>query len=244
MRAAAIVAAALVVVAARACVWTLDEDAGNRVAVTIAPTTWPPPADATGRLGTFVRADGAHFLLERAYLAWARLELVACDGEVVSIPLAPLSGMARAHTTTSRTELAHPWVEPLVTAEPTLLGELAPPSATYCKVIVGAAAAPLGADGAPPDLPALEGASLYLEGFYRPSGALDWQPFTLRETASFDVIVPLDARRIADGQALALTLTKDARAWFDGVDPTSAEAARHVLEQLQRTIDARVEAQP
>jgi len=124
-RAGAIGVAALGLVALRACAWVVELDPGNRVRVTLAPTTWPAEA------GYLRRDDGASVLLEDASLEWTHAHLVPCvDG------IAHRGGVAYAHGTA----VAHAgaYVESLVARDGTALAELTPPSGTYCGLVVSA----------------------------------------------------------------------------------------------------------
>lgn len=219
LRALSIAAAALGLVALRACAWVIDLDEGNRVHVTLAPTEWP---------------DDASLIIERAWLAWGRVELVPCE-PVRGAGIAR-AGAAYAHGGTSALRSTTSVVEALLGPEALELEALAPPTGVYCAVIIGADGAAIDAAHAPDDVD-LDGLTLYVEGYQKVGG--EWRTFVLRETAAFDVRVPLDHLAI-DGTTLRVTLSKDASAWFDGFDPFADDAARALLERVQASIVAEV----
>lgn len=218
-------AAALVI--APACMWVIERDAGNRVTVISTPTEWPAGVDPTSP--TLTLADGTEVRVDAAYLGWRRVALSPC-AEARSF-----GGVARAHGGTSRNVIEATLVEHLVGDEAVPLAELAPATGRYCRLSIGAGAVDAGADGAPDD-GSFDGYSLWIDGALRPAGTPDWRPFALRETASFDVVLPLDGISIEGGAALEVTVSKAAAAWFDGVDLFADGAAREVLERVQRSI--------
>lgn len=241
LRPLAIALGALVMVAAPACMWVIDRDDGNRLTVVSAPTEWPAGVDPHAPMLTL--ADGSEVRIDAAWLGWRRVALSLCGGSGgAGGSGSALGGVAHAHGGSSSAEVDAPLVEALVRpvasvapGAPLALAELAPATGRYCRLSIGVGAVDAGADGAPDD-GSFDGYSLSIDGATRESGEAAWRPFSLRETASFDVVLPLDRMTIEGGTTLEVRVSKAAGAWFEGVDLFADDAARTVLERVQSSI--------
>ncbi len=232
MRAVAVVVAALGFVLAPSCAVVLGEDDGNRVRVVLAATQWPDHDDdgaPVTRAGTLRRADGSEVIIERAYIAWSRVQLVPC-GELL-MP-ARINAARAAHGPDTSLAVTSPLLDMLLPRPELLLAELHPPSGAYCRAVIGAAASDPAV--APVDLD-MRGASMLVDGFWRASPTAPWQAFLLRESAAFDVTVQLGEREIANGATLEILLSRSADAWLDGVDLAAPDAARDLLARLHES---------
>ncbi len=232
MRSAAIVLAALAVAIAPSCAVVLGEDDGNRVRVVLAATQWPEH-DEDGvplmRAGTLRRADGSEVIIERAYVAWSRVQLVPCGALLLP---ARINSARAVHGPDTSLAVNHPLLDALLPRPELLLAELRPPSGRYCRALIGVAASD--PSGGPIDLD-MHGASMVVEGFWRASATAPWQSFFLRESAAFDIAIDLGERDIADGHDLQIIVSRSADAWLDGVDLAAPDAARDLLTRLHES---------
>lgn len=222
MRSLAIAALAL----APSCAVVLNEDDGNRVRVVLTATQWPA---LETRPGLLQRADGSEVIVERAYVAWARVTLVPCGASTLP---ARVNAARASHGPDTSLMVSRPTLEGLLSHHDAILAELRPPSDTYCRAIIGVAAPDV--DTGPDDLD-MRGASLLVDGFWRTSPEAAWRAFSLRESAAFDVAVDLDDREIADGDNLDIVLSRSADAWLDGVELDAPDAARDLLTRLHES---------
>ncbi len=198
-----------------------------------------------GGTRTFDTDRGFRVTLTRGFLSTGSVEIFTCP---TAGRLRWLDGWrlreAQAHVVGSPTLLGVPAVESLLSqGERTVVGQLHPPPATYCRVKQTILAADADASGLPLD-GSMIGRSLLVEGTYAFGGGPP-ETFRFSSTASFDAEIHVDDTTLStDGRRVAtLLLVKKSDRWFDGVDFRGDEqdAVTRVLQNLQASLGARVE---
>lgn len=140
-----------------------------------------PRPDAEDPLA-WTDAQGAQWEVTRLYVVVSAVELHLCEPTRAALLWDALVPSAHAHVPDAATRLGTPFIEELVgrPGRARIVGEVAPPLADVCEVVV--VIAPADADvmnDTELDAEALLGHSLILQGRRRPAPDQPWAPFTL-----------------------------------------------------------------
>lgn len=193
-----------------ACVASSD---GIRVAVVAR-------SPATAQPTTFLTDRGYTVKLDRAYACIGAIEILPCARATAARTLGPR--VAYAHGSGTATKLATPAVIDLLAGGQSLtIGELAPPTSSYCATRVSLLAADNDALGLP--AASMSGRSVLLEGTWSRSGE---PPHDLRVWASLAAdstcTIGLDLR---EAKTVTLVVKPSGQRWFDGIDLATESTA-------------------
>jgi hypothetical protein len=180
---------------------------------------------------------GHSFALETALFTNLALEILPCKSAFRSLWDAAVPN-ARAHGVSTPTRLAVPIVEDAFSTEAVELGELSPPAARYCALVLEFGPADSDAEGLDRAPEAL-GKSLLLRG----SAGAD-VPFAIESSMALESTREIEISLDDSQREITLVVEHDARRWFDGVDLSShdgAELEQRLLENLERSIAVHVD---
>ncbi len=201
--------------------------------------------------------EGGALEIEEAYLVVSAVEMHACepgvddydapDGPLLNDLWPLIGGTAHAHVPDSATRLGTPYVENLL-AEPgraSVVGELAPPLAAYCRIV--AVLAPADGDvynttGLATD--EIVGHTLLVRGRHRSGPEADWNAFEITSEAARPVELEAIDPRTGDSPLVfasrdagaMLLVDKTLRPETFATAPDAPEAGRRILDRLAESM--------
>jgi len=203
-------------------------------------------AQGTEGKGAVVTPSGKRVTLRRGFVVIQSVEIFSCAAQTRWWQrLTPIS-TAHAHGVETPTRFAVPQVESLLrpAGEMRVLGELAPPPGSYCRVRVVFGPADADAEGLPNEAGVdLVGKSFWVEGEGTAPGAVEATPLSLTgdgvSGAEVSFLPVTLSREIPEG---LLTLRFDAAKWLDALDlqiPNGAPLAQALSASISADASSR-----
>ncbi len=192
-----------------------------------------------------VRTDlGYRVRLERAIIAFGRVELIRCDNFVLDLWKLVGAAQARAHEFSSPTSLGVPLVIDLMESAgvPLFAGTLRPPPGSYCGIRVTGMPADQDAEGlTDANLDMTENSVLIAGRVEDESGQA-----TSALIATISDVLPCEMRfdrpLVFDGPTLeSVSIQIDHRKWFDGIDfalQGSSAVQQRITENVRSSLQA------
>ena len=192
-----------------------------------------------------VRTDlGYRVRLERAIIAFGRVELIRCDNFVLDLWKLVGAAQARAHEFSSPTSLGVPLVIDLMESAgvPLFAGTLRPPPGRYCGIRVTGMPADQDAEGlTDANLDMTENSVLIAGRVEDESGQA-----TSALIATISDVLPCEMRfdrpLVFDGPTLeSVSIQIDHRKWFDGIDfalQGSSAVQQRITENVRSSLQA------